>query len=168
MEDGNVALDSARVAKRMNAKKVIIAYRRNEELMPARKIEVEDAKREGIEIMYNTQVIQGLTNNNLLEKVLCKKTKIENNKAIQIEESEFVLEANTVIFAIGLGIEEHILNNMNIETENGLIKIDENNMTNVIGVFAGGDLTEKKSTVARAVLSGKKTAESIHNYINNK
>lgn len=165
---GNVALDSARAAKRMNAKKVIIAYRRNEELMPARLKEIEEAKKEGIEIIYNTQVIKGLLNNNLLEKVLCKKTKIENDKAIPIEKSEFELEANSIIFAIGHGIDEQIFNTMKLEMENGLIKINENNMTNIPGVFAGGDLTEKKSTVAKAIISGKKTAESINNYINNK
>ena len=75
------------------------------------------------------------------------------------------MEADTVIFAIGAKANEKFFEEMGIHTMNGLICVDENYMTNIEGIYAGGDLVETKSSVARAISTGKKAAEAI---INNK
>ena len=163
---GNVALDCARTAKKMGVKKVTVVYRRTKDLMPAIKSEVDEAINEGIEFIFNTKVIKGYVDKeNKLEKIECIKTKIESNQVIDIEKSNFEILADGVVFAIGLKIDKKLIEQNHIEIENGLIKIDENNMTNIPGVFAGGDLTQKKATVCRAIASGKKTAIGIDNYL---
>ena len=159
---GNVAMDSARSAIKMGATKVSILYRRDEEYMPARKIELEEAIKDGVIPEFKTRVISGIGENRSLKKLKCIKTEIVNDKAIDIVNSEFEYEANTVVFAIGLKPNRKLLENENIElTESGLIKIDENGKTNLNGVYAGGDVMESKSTVCRAIASGRKAAFSI-------
>lgn len=158
---GNVAIDSARVAKKMKAKKVYILYRRNRELMPARDIEIEDALKDGVEIVYNTKVVKAVEENAELKSVICTKTKLEGNSIIDIENSEMEINVDTVVFAIGL--KPNL--NFEIETENGLIKINENGKTNIEGVFAGGDVTDSKLTVCKAILAGKKAGEGIESYL---
>lgn len=163
---GNVALDCARTAKKMGVKKVTVVYRRNKELMPAIKSEVDEAISEGIEFIFNTKVIKGYVDKeNNLDKIECIKTKIENNQVIDIEKSNFEILADSVVFAIGLEIDKKIIEQNYIEIENGLIKIDKNNMTNTPGVFAGGDLIQKKSTVCKAIATGKKAATGIDKYL---
>ena len=93
--------------------------------------------------------------------VECLKTITLDDKIEDVENSNFTIEADTIIFAIGLKIEEEFLNSIGIETENGLVKIDENQMTSVKNVFAGGDLTEKNQTVCQALASGKRAAKAI-------
>lgn len=160
---GNVALDSARAAIRMGAKEVYVLYRRNKELMPAREIELKEAIEDGVKVIFQTKVISAKSNNNKIEEIECIKTKIENDKAINIENSNYKMEANTIIFAIGAKANEELLNSLGIKTSNGLVEIDENYMTNIDGVYAGGDLVESKSYVARAIATGKKAAHSILN-----
>lgn len=157
---GNVAVDVARVVKKLQEEQVQVVYRRTKELMPAIKSEVEDAVKEGVEFIYNTKVIEAICNDeNKIKKLKCIKTKIENEEVINIENSEFEIEVDSVIFAIGLGINEKLLKKLEIETENGLVKIDENNMTSHKGIFAGGDLVGNKPTVCKAIATGKKTAK---------
>lgn len=158
---GNVALDSARVAAKMGAKEVYILYRRNAELMPARKIELEEAINDGVKIMYQTKVINAKDTDGKLSSIECIKTRIENEKAIDIENSNFTMQVNTVVFAIGSKPDENLLNALNIKTENGLVCVDENYMTNIEGIYAGGDLVESKSSVCRAISTGKKIANAI-------
>jgi len=158
---GNVALDSARTAIRMGAKKVYILYRRNEELMPARKIELEEAIEDGVNVVFQTKVIGAKVENGRINEIECIKTKIENNKAVDIENSNYTMQANTVIFAIGAKADEKQLENLGIKTEYGLVCVDENYMTNIEGVYAGGDLVESKSSVCRAIATGKKAAQAI-------
>ena len=129
---GNVAMDVARTIKKAGNSKVTIVYRRNKELMPAIRKEREEAQEEGIDILYNTRVIEAVCNNeNRLSKIKCVKTKIENEKVEDISESEYELEADSIVFAIGNRIDETFYNKLGIETKNGLIKIDENNMTSI-------------------------------------
>lgn len=164
---GNVAIDSARVLKKMGIDSVKIVYRRNNELMPAIKADVESAIKEGVEIVYNTKVV-GVEKNkfNKIEKIKCIKTEIKDNKVLDIENSNFEIPANTVVFAIGLGIDENLFEKLGIETENGLVKVDDDNMTTVKGVFAGGDLITKKPTVCKAIATGKTAAIGIEKYLN--
>jgi len=158
---GNVAIDSARAAVKMGAKSVTIAYRRNEKLMPARKIEIEDAKKDGVNILYLTKVISANIKEEKIKEITCTKTKIEDNKVVDVGNSEFKIKANSIIFAIGLKPDAKLLEGNGIAMDGNMIKIDENYMTNIEGVFAGGDLVETKSTVCRAIATGKKVAKAI-------
>jgi len=158
---GNVALDSARAAMRMGATSVTIVYRRNAELMPARKIELEDAIKDRVNILYLTKVISANVEDEKLKEITCIKTEIKDNKAVDIPNSEFKLKADSIIFAIGLVPDAKLLEQNGIDIEQKLVKIDDNYMTNIDNVFAGGDLVETKSTVCRAIATGKKVAKAI-------
>ena len=158
---GNVAFDSARTAIRMGAKEVYIIYRRNEELMPARKIELQEAIDDGVKVIFQTKVTGAKVEKGRIKEVECIKTKIENEKAVDIEASEYTMNANTVIFAIGAKINEKLFEEMGIKTEYGLVCVNENYMTNIEGVYAGGDTVETKSSVCRAIATGKKAAKAI-------
>ena len=161
---GNVAIDAARVANKMGAKTTTIVYRRNKEKMPANKSKIEDAINEGVKFLFNTKVISAnVDNDNNIQNIECIKTITQDDKIEDIKDSNFKIEADTIIFAIGLKIEEDLLDKMGIKTENGLIKVDEKGMTNIKNVFAGGDLVEKKQTVCQAIASGKRAAKGIIN-----
>ena len=159
---GNVAMDASRAALRMGAESVKILYRRDKEHMPARQIELDEAIEEGIEFVPLTRVISANVENGKLKSVNCIKTEIIDEKAVDCQNTEFKVEADTVVFAIGLKPQKNILANQNIQlNEWGMIKIDENGMTNIENVFAGGDVTESKSTVCRALAAGKRAAQGI-------
>lgn len=165
---GNVATDSARAAIRMGAKSSTILYRRDKEKMPAREIELQEAMEDGVEVIYNTKVLEAVVEDGKIQKVKCIKTDTSNEKVKDIENSEFYIDADTVIFAIGLKPNNTILENENIELENGRIKIDENYKTNIEGVFAGGDACQSKATVCLAIKAGKEAAKNIEKNIDMK
>ena len=97
-----------------------------------------------------------------MEKVRCIQTKVIEEKAIDIPNTEFDYKANSVIFAIGLKPNKKVLEEEKLAyNERGLIEIDENCQTNIARVYAGGDLVETKSTVCRAIASSRKAAISI-------
>lgn len=159
---GNVAMDSSRAALRMGAKSSSILYRRDEEHMPARKIELEDAIKDGVKPVFLTRVIKGKGSGRKLEKLECIKTEIIDHKAIDLVNSEFEYKADTVVFAIGLKPNKELLQKQNIElNEYGLIKVDENCRTSIEKVYAGGDAMESKSTVCRAISSARTAARAI-------
>jgi len=167
---GNVATDSARAAIRMGAKSSTIVYRRDSSKMPARQIELEEAIADGVKIIYNTKVLESdIDDNGNIEKIKCIKTDSSTEKVIDIKNSEFYINADTVIFAIGLKPDKSLIENQGIKLdENGLIKIDENYMTNIEGVFAGGDASQSKATVCMAIKAGKNAAEGIIKYLEQK
>ncbi len=160
---GNVAMDSARVAVRMGAKKVKILYRRDREHMPAREIELEDAIKDGVEFKELTRVVSASEIDGNITKVNCIKTVIIQGKAVDEPGAiEFEEEANTVVFAIGLKPDRTLIESQGIELDDwGYIKINEDGRTNIPNVYAGGDNTESKSTVCRALAAGKKAAKGI-------
>lgn len=158
---GNVALDCARVATRMGAKEVYIIYRKNKELMPVRKLEMDAAIIDGVNFIFQTKVIKAIGKNHKISKIECIKTENINNTVVEIQNSNYEMKANTVIFAIGSKANEKMLNELGIKTDNGLICIDENYMTNIDNIYAGGDLVEKKSSVCKAIATGKKAANAI-------
>jgi len=173
---GNVAMDAARVAKRLGAD-VYILYRRTESEMPARIEEIHHAKEEGIKIIELVSPVRFIGDENeLVKKVeLIKMELVESDSNSRrsvkpIKNSNFFFEADNFIVAIGQSpnplikkaIPELELN------QNGSIKVDENLMTNVSGVFAGGDIVTGAATVILAMAMGKKAAESISRYIENK
>jgi len=159
---GNVAMDASRAAVKMGAESVKILYRRDQEHMPARQIELEEAIEDGVEFVPLTRVISANIENGKMVSVNCIKTQIIDGKAVDVEGTEFVEEANSVVFAIGLKPEKALLEKEGIKLNDwGMIEIDENGMTNIENVFAGGDATESKSTVCRALAAGKRAAEGI-------
>lgn len=160
---GNVAFDSARAAIRMGAKRVYVLYRKNEKLMPARQIEFDEAKKDGIEVIFQTKVIGAKIKNEKIQNIECIKTKIQNDKAIDVEGSNYTMNIDTIIFAIGSTANEKLLNSLEIKTNNGRVIVDENYMTNIDSVYAGGDLIEAKSYVSKAIATGKNAAMAIIN-----
>ena len=161
---GNVAMDCARCAIRMGAKSVSILYRRDKENMPAREIELQEAIADGVKIEFQTRVISANIKNHNIESLNCIKTEIIDRKAVDIEGSNFEYKADSVVFAIGLKPDNKLLENENIELdEYGLIKINDKLETNIENVYAGGDTIESKSTVCRALATGKKAAKEILN-----
>lgn len=166
---GNVATDSARAAIRMGAKTSTIVYRRDNSKMPARQIELDEALEDGVQVIYNTRVISADIKDGKIEKINCIKTDSSTEKVVDIENSEFNIKADSVIFAIGLKPNKELIENEGIELdETGLIKLDENSMTNVEGVFAGGDVSQSKATVCKAIYSGREAAYGIDKYIKEK
>lgn len=159
---GNVAMDAARVAVKMGTESVKILYRRDEEHMPARKIELQEAMEDGVEFMPLTRVISTNLEKGKIVSVNCIKTEIVEGKAIDIPNTDFVVEANSVVFAIGLKPEKALLEKEGIRLNDwGMVEIDENGKTNLESVYAGGDVTESKSTVCRALAAGKRAAKGI-------
>ncbi len=159
---GNVAMDASRVAIRMGAKTVKILYRRDKEHMPARTIELEEAIQDGVEFVPLTRVISANHEKGKITSVNCIQTEIVEGKAVDVVGTEFAVEADTVVFAIGLKPEKKLLEQEGVKLNDwGMIEIDEKGRTNLENVFAGGDATESKSTVCRALAAGKRAASGI-------
>jgi len=134
--------------------------------MPAREIELDEAIEDGVRIIYNTRVIDADIENGKIKNINCIKTDSSTDKVVDIENSEFTIEANSVIFAIGLKPDKSLIEKQGLELdEKGLLKINENYMTNIEGVFAGGDVSQSKATVCKAIENGKKAAKGIDEYI---
>jgi len=162
---GNVAMDAARTCKKAGAKKVSILYRRDLESMPARRVEIEDTINDGIEIEYLTKVIGCTYEVENIKEITCTRTKMVDGRIIDIENSDFMLEVDNIIFAIGLYPDNELLEKNDLLLKNGLLEVDSNQMTNIPGVFAGGDLIDAKSSVCRAIKMGKVAAKNIEKYV---
>ena len=166
---GNVAMDCARTIKQKGADKVYIIYRRAEEQMPAERKEIEDAKNEGIEFLFQTNIIRVLgDNHNVVKRIECIKTELiqkEGEKRlspVNIDGSNFELDMDYVVMAIGSMPEKKIVNALGLECDkNGYIIVDENHETSMKNVFAGGDIAKDKSTVAWAARAGRDVAEYL-------
>lgn len=162
---GNVAMDSARTIKRLGASEVYVIYRRAEEQMPAEKKEIADAKKEGIEFLFQTNIVK-ILGKEKVEKLECIKTELVKKEGetrlspVNVEGSNFVLDMDYVVMATGSKPEKNIIEKFE-KNEYGYIKIDENMKTSISKVFAGGDIVGQKATVAWAARSGRDAAEKI-------
>lgn len=145
---GNVAMDSARCAKRLGAKNVYILYRRTKQCAPARDEEIHHAEEEGIifkEMISPTKMVGNdegwVTGIELIKCEFQGTDKSGRPKPVNIECSEFLMELDTIINALGTTPNRLFLSNVpELDTHSwGGIKVDENFMTNIPGVFAGGD-----------------------------
>lgn len=172
---GNVAMDAACGLLRLEAEKVHIVCLESFEEMPAFPSEIEFAKEEGVEFHPRSKPLKILGDSNGMvsgfEGIGIRWKEPGNfspSNAIPIEGTEFSLEVETVIEAIGQGPDPSlapILSGVKT-TERGLILVDEETyMTSREGVFAGGDIVNGGDTVARAIGEGKKAAEGINNYL---
>ena len=174
---GNVAMDSARTALRLGAECVYIVYRRGMEELPARKEEIHHAREEGIafELLANPLEVIG-DDNGKVTGLKCIKMELGEPDASgrrgvrPVEGTEYIIQADTVIMAIGQGANPIISQTTpGLETDDkGHIKTDENGATSKPGVFAGGDIVTGAATVIMAMGAGKKAAEAIEKYLNSK
>ncbi len=174
---GNVAMDAARVAKRLGAEHVYITYRRGKDELPARKEEVEHAEPEEIEFMLlnNPVSIKGDENGHVVGIELQKMELGEpdekgRRRPVPVEGSNWVLDCDAVVIAIGTSPNPLIRSttkNLNT-TKKGGIEADENGQTSREGVFAGGDAVTGAATVILAMGAGKTGAKSIDQYIKSK
>ncbi|ACM59768.1 glutamate synthase (NADPH/NADH) small chain [Caldicellulosiruptor bescii] len=173
---GNVAMDAARVARRLGSD-VYILYRRTEAEMPARKEEILHAKEEGIKIVELVSPVRFIGDESghvrALELVKMKLSDPDSSgrRSVKpVDGSNFVFEADNFIVAIGQSpnpLVKKAIPDLELNP-NGSIKVDENLMTNIEGVFAGGDIVTGAATVILAMGMGKKAAESIDRYLNAK
>lgn len=168
---GNVAMDCARTIKKLGASRVVVIYRRSEEEMPAERKEIEDAKKEGVEFLFLNNITKVLGSNHV-EKIECIKTKLvekegESRKVpVDIENSNYVMDMDYVVMAVGGKVEKEVLENSNIEmSKKKYVAINENNQTSCEKVFAAGDVAGTESTVAWAARDGRDVAEKIAQYL---
>ena len=183
---GNVAMDAARTALRLGAEKVYIVYRRSLKELPARKEEVEHAMEEGIDfrLLNNPVEILGYNNaddprdpkNGFVTGIKCIKMELGEPDAkgrrrpVPIEGSEFVLDVDTVIMAIGTSPNPVIKNTtkgLEVNAHGGII-VNEDGLTSREGVYAGGDAVTGAATVISAMGAGKVAAKAIDEFLSKK
>lgn len=171
---GNVAMDCARTIKRMGAKQVVVIYRRSEAEMPAEEKEIADAKQEGVEFLFLNNIVK-ILGKNKVEQIECIKTELvqkegETRKSpVNIENSNYVMDMDYVVMAVGGKIDKDIIEKCNIETTSKkYVQVNENNQTSHEKVFAGGDVIGQNSTVAWAASDGRKVANKIIEYLETK
>lgn len=174
---GNVAMDSARTAKRMGAEVSTIVYRRTKAEMPARAEEIHHAEEEGIKFEFLAAPIEIIGDDkNWVKALRCQRMKLgepdtsSRRSPVPIPGSEFILECDVVIVAIGTRANPLLTTTCPELKVNkrGYIKVDENGMTNIQSVFAGGDIVRGAATVILAMGDGKKCARSINKFVRGK
>jgi NADPH-dependent glutamate synthase beta subunit-like oxidoreductase len=170
---GNVAIDAARTSLRLGCREVTIAYRRTRTEMPADAEEVEQAEEEGIHLEFLTVPIGVVSNDSAIDGLQCLRAKMikmegRDRKAPKpIEGSEFLLEADVIICAIGQRVDSSCLEDLAAVgwTRRNTIHVNMATMeTDMAGIFAGGDSVTGPATVIEAIGGGKRAAESIDRF----
>jgi len=171
---GNVAMDSARSALRLGAEEVCIVYRRSREELPARLEEIENAEEEGIICKFLAAPIRFIGDEKSWVKAMeciCMELgppdESGRRRPVAVKGSEFVMDTDTVIVAIGRTpnpIIQSTTEGLQV-TKWGTIVADENGKTSIEGVYAGGDIVTGEATVISAMGAGKKAAQAIHEYL---
>lgn len=168
---GDVAIDAARCALRLGSEDVTIVYRRSREEMPARAEEVKEAEEEGIKITYLAAPTRIIEKNGNVGEMECIRMELGEPdesgrpRPIPIEGSEFLIDVDMVMPAIGQSSDLAFLESSGVETPRGWITTDDHCMTTQPGLFAGGDVVTGPDTVAWAIGRGKKAAISISRYL---
>lgn len=170
---GNTAMDTSRTINKMGAKKVYVVYRRAREQMPAEQKEIDQAISEGVEFLFQNNIVK-IIGDKYVEKIECIKTeliKVEGEsrlKPVNIEGSNYDIPVDYVVMAIGSKPEEEILKTLDLKRNKwGYIETDENNRTSDEKIFCAGDIIGETSTIAWASRSGRNAAENIDRYIKN-
>ena len=177
---GNVAMDAARTALRLGAEKVYIVYRRSMEELPARREEVEHAQEEGIDfrLLCNPTEILGYENpddkrdakNGFVTGIRCIRMELGEpdesgrRRPVPVEGSEFVLDVDAVVMAIGTSpnpLIKSTTKGLEVNRRGGII-VNEDGLTSRPGVYAGGDAVTGAATVISAMGAGKVAAKAIH------
>ena len=162
---GNVAMDTARTVARLGAKKVFVIYRRAEEQMPAERKEIEDAKKEGIEFLFQNNIVK-ILGETKVEEIECIRTKLVQKEGetrlspVNIEGSNYRMKMDYVVMAVGSKPEEK---DIAVFEKNkwGYVNTDEEKKTSIKNVYAIGDIAGNKQTVAWAARSGRDVALEI-------
>ena len=184
---GNVAMDAARTALRLGAEHVYIVYRRSLEELPARKEEVEHAMEEGVDfrLLNNPVEILGYHNpddrrdpkNGCVVGMKCIRMELGEpdekgrRRPIPVEGSEFVLDVDTVVIAIGTSpnpLIKSTTKGLDVNKKGGIIVEEGTGKTSREGVYAGGDAVTGAATVISAMGAGKAAAKAIDEYLSGK
>jgi len=175
---GNVAMDSARSALRLGAEKVYIVYRRGKEELPARHEEVENAEEEGVIFRLLTNPVRFIGDERgFVKQMECIRMRLGEpddsgrRRPIPIEGSEFRMDVDTVVIAIGQTpnpIIQRTTEGLETTRWNTIVVDEETMQTSIEGVYAGGDVVSGAATVISAMGAGKRAAKAIHEYITNK
>ena len=168
---GNVAMDVSRTMKRSGANHVYVVYRRSEKEMPAEQEEIDEAKEDGVEFLFQNNIlsVNGNGEGNV-KSIECIKTELVQKEGesrlspVNIEGSNYELECDYVVMAIGSIPEDKVVNSLGVELDRkGRIVVDENGRTSKENIYAGGDIAENMGTVAYAARAGRNVAEAIVN-----
>ena len=166
---GNVAMDAARTALRMGAESVTVVYRRGREEMPARKEEIRHAEQEGVKFAFLTNPVRFDGENGWVKDATCIRMELGAPDAsgrrspVPIEGSEFTVPADMVVVALGTSPNPLIKDSYDkLQTaRRGILAVDDDMMTSVDGIYAGGDAVTGAATVILAMGAGRKAAHSI-------
>ncbi len=162
----NTAVDVARQAMMLGAAEVMMLYRRGEADMPAFAHEIRAAKREGVKIIPQVAPLEFM-GTETVTGVRCVRMRLGAPDASgrprpePIPGSEFVVEADTVVKAIGQKPHTDLFKALGVEMKGSIVQIDQDMRTNVAGLFAGGDCINGGATVVQAVRDGRKAARAI-------
>jgi NADPH-dependent glutamate synthase beta subunit-like oxidoreductase len=171
---GNAALDSARAVLAAGVEAVDILYRRRRKEMPVDPSEIEDALKEGVKIKFQTIPIKVQTVDGKIKGLDCLKTEMVavegrlRKRPVPIADSEFFVEADTVISAVGQEVDyEAVLPGFSGSSSDGLwdISDDTTMISHWEGVFAAGDFVNGAGTVVDAMASGRKCAQAVNRYV---
>ncbi|MDI6690198.1 MAG: NADPH-dependent glutamate synthase [Actinomycetota bacterium] len=174
---GNVAMDAARTALRLGAEDVYLVYRRSEAEMPARVEEIERAKEEGVifKLLTNPTKILGkdgwVCGMECLKMELGEPDESGRRRPVPIKGSEFVIDVDVVVIAIGTGVNPLIPKStpgLKLNKRGYIIADEETGRTSREGVYAGGDIVTGAATVILAMGAGRKAATAIDEYLRNK
>ncbi|MEW6511981.1 MAG: NADPH-dependent glutamate synthase [Bacteroidota bacterium] len=171
---GNTAMDAVRTARRLGAEHAYLIYRRSRQEMPARDEEIHHAEQEGIEFLLLTNPLRILNDgNNWVRGIECQKMELGEpdesgrRRPVPVKGSEFVIELQTIIEAIGQKPNPIIqATTPGLETsKRGTVVTNDKQGTSRPGIFAGGDLSRGGATVILAMKDGKAAAQAIREYL---
>jgi glutamate synthase (NADPH/NADH) small chain len=175
---GNVAMDSVRTAMRLGADHVYLIYRRSRAEMPARIEEIHHAEEEGIELHLLTNPTRYIGNDKgwvvgveCLKMELGEPDESGRRRPVPMKGSEFVIDVDTVVVAIGAGANPLVQSTtpgLNTNKWNYIVADEETGQTSREGVFAGGDIVTGAATVILAMGAGRKAAQAMHRYLMSK
>jgi glutamate synthase (NADPH/NADH) small chain len=172
---GNVAMDSARTARRLGAEKVILAYRRSRDEMPARAEEIHHAEEEGIQFHLLTVPVElrgdelGRVTSAVMQKMeLGEPDDSGRRRPVPVEGSEYEEAIDVAIIAIGAGANPLISSttpDLEINRRGYIVSDPETGATSLPGVYAGGDIVTGSATVIEAMGAGRRAAAAIHQHL---
>lgn len=169
---GNVSLDVAATVKHLGAAEVILLYRRSEQEMKVWKGELAEARNQGVEFRFLTVPVE-ILGNGKVKGVRCRRMRLTDRKDAsdrrvpeEIPDSDFVIEADAIIVAVGQSIRSDWVSCLE-RTPEGYIKTRSDFQTSEPGVFAGGDAIAGEGTIVQSVAHGKEAARAMHAYLAN-
>jgi glutamate synthase (NADPH/NADH) small chain len=172
---GNTAMDAVRTALRLGAAHAYLVYRRSEAEMPARREEIEHAREEGVEMIFLAAPVAMVGDDRSRVRTLrCERMSLGEPDASgrrspsPIEGSEFVLEVDVVVFAVGQGPNPLIRSttpDLEVSRRGTIVADPVTGAARKTGVFAGGDIVTGGATVISAMGAGRRAARAIHEYL---